>query len=69
MALQRGTLCETCAFMSTLDAEQRAKWEATLTHGNGVRSSDIARELAKAGIRIKQHSIARHRRGDCNGSY
>lgn len=59
-----GFRCSVCKLLDTVDAEDAEALREYL--GNpAVQSSQIGRALQAEGHDISQHTVSRHRRGDC----
>lgn len=58
------TQCHTGAVLRRLDDDMQAAVLAALANPD-VQSTHIARTLTKYGHKVSQHSVQRHRRGEC----
>lgn len=64
-ARSAGTPCMTGRLLDDLNDDDRAVLVDALDLDSGITHAQIARALVSQGHRIGQHSIGRHRKGEC----
>lgn len=61
-----GPRCTVCTLIDVLDVEDRDALLGALSDQT-LQSRRLADALAEEGHHVSQHSVSRHRRGDCAG--
>lgn len=67
-AKQPGSTCYLCAIIDTLTIEEQTALKKALGNKE-IKTSSLTRILKSNGHAIGENSVARHRRGDCNGAH